>query len=108
MIRLINCFEVADGRDEQFLDLFRAVNAHMAAQPGYAGHQLHRALTPDARYRFVNYVQWESTEHLSAARDDRYRELVAAVIGAGFTSTHALYEIVHEGRPAASAAVGGS
>ncbi|MGH3495530.1 MAG: antibiotic biosynthesis monooxygenase family protein, partial [Sciscionella sp.] len=108
MLRLINCFEVPDGRDDEFLDLFRAVNAHMSAQDGYVGHRLHRALTADARYRFVNYVEWKSTAHLRAARDDRYRELASAVIEAGFTSTHSVYEVVHEGKQAGAGPCGGA
>ncbi len=99
-VRLINCFEVPEGRDEEFLAAFRGVNAYMVSKPGYLGHELHRSLTPQARYRFVNYVTWQSTEHLSAARDERYAELAGAVLAAGFTSTHALYEVVH-GSPAA-------
>jgi heme-degrading monooxygenase HmoA len=98
VVRLINCFEVPGGRDEEFLQRFRAVNAYMVSKPGYCGHHLHKALAPDARYRFVNYVEWQSPEHLAAARDERYRDLVRAVGDAGFTSTHALYDVVHEGR----------
>ena len=97
MVRLINCFEVPDGRDEQFLARFRDVNAYMVGKPGYIAHQLHQSLTAQARFRFVNYVEWESSEHLAAARDDRYGELVRAVLADGFTSTHALYEVVHQG-----------
>ena len=62
MIRYINCFEVPEGRDDEFLRLFRVVNDHMAQQPGYIGHRLHRSVAPDARYRFVNYVEWESVD----------------------------------------------
>ncbi len=97
MIRLINCFEVPEIRDEEFLARFREVNTYMSGQPGYLGHRLHRALVPGARYRFVNYVEWRSADHLAAARDERYRDLVRAVQAAGFSSTHAIYDIVHQG-----------
>lgn len=100
MVRLINCFEVPDGRDEQFLARFREVNKYMVRKTGYVGHQLHQSLTADARYRFVNYVEWQSIEHLTAARDERYGELVRAVLADGFTSTHALYEVLHDGSTA--------
>lgn len=95
-IRLINCFEVPDNRDEEFLARFRDVNEYMAGKAGYLGHRLHRALVPQARYRFVNYVEWRSAQDLTAARDDRYRDLVRAVHTAGFDSTHAIYDIVHQ------------
>jgi heme-degrading monooxygenase HmoA len=62
MIRYMNCFEVPEGRDDDFLRLFGAVNEHMVRQPGYIGHRLHRAVTSGARFRFVNYVEWESVD----------------------------------------------
>lgn len=94
--RLINCFEMPAGREEDFLAAFGQMNAHMAARPGFVGNWLHRSLTADARYRFVNYVEWESPAHLRAARDDRFDQLRAAVLAVGVTSDHALYEIVQQ------------
>lgn len=99
-VRLINCFEVPEGTDEAFLAAFRQVNAYMVGKDGYLSHRLHRALAADARYRYVNYVEWQSAKHLAAARDERYVQLTRAVAEAGATSTHALYEIAHEGRAA--------
>ena len=95
-VRLINCFEVPAGRDDEFMTRWSEINAHMAAKPGYLGHRLHRSLSPDARFRFVNYVEWESVAHLSAGRDERFAALRAAFESAGFTSTHSAYEIVHD------------
>jgi heme-degrading monooxygenase HmoA len=94
--RLINCFEVPPDRDEEFLAMFGEMNAYMAARPGFRGNRLHRSLAPDARYRFVNYVKWESPAHLRAARDDHFDRLRAAILAAGFTSTSSVYEIVQE------------
>ena len=94
--RLINCFEVPSGREEEFLTLFGQINAHMASQPGFVSNRLHRSLPPDARYRFVNYVEWESPAQLRAARDGRFDELRAELLGAGFTSTASVYEVVQE------------
>jgi hypothetical protein len=50
----------------------------------------------------VNYVEWQSAEHLAAARDEQYIQLTRAVLTAGVTSSHALYEIIHEGSTSAS------
>ena len=96
VVRLINCFEVPSGRDEEFLTMFGEMNDYMAARPGFLGNRLHRSLAPDARYRFINYVEWESPAHLRAARDEHFDELRAGILAAGFTSTHAPYEIVQE------------
>lgn len=95
-IRLINCFEVPEGRDEEFLAGFRKVNDYMAAKPGFVGNRLHRALVPEARFRFINYVEWETAEHLDAARDAGYLEVIKAVFAMGATSTHAIFEVVQD------------
>lgn len=92
--RLINCFEVPPHRDDEFLAMFEQMNAYMSVRPGFLGNRLHRSLAPDACYRFVNYVEWESPAHLRAARDEHYDQLRAAILAAGFTSTASVYEIV--------------
>src|SRR4051794_31531715 len=99
MIRYINLFEVPAGRDDDFMAMFREVNEHMAAQPGYLGHRLHRALGPDARYRFVNYVVWESVAHFQAAHGEQFRALVSRPEWRDFTATPALYDVVDERTP---------
>ena len=96
MVRFINCFEVPQGREDEFMDVFTEVNAHMVAQPGYLGHRLHRSLSPDAKYRFVNYVEWESVEHWKAAHGPEFVAMVSRSEWAFFTSTPALYELVDE------------
>jgi quinol monooxygenase YgiN len=79
VITLINCFEVPAGREEEFFAGFKQINAYMRAKKGYVSHKMHRSLTPDARYRFVNIVQWESREACEAAPDDAgLRELISA------------------------------
>ncbi len=97
MVQLINCFEVPAGREDEFFALWREVNAYMVRKPGYLSHQLHRSLTEDARYRFVNYAEWESAEHLRAAHDDGFRALALRPAFAPFTSTPAVYQLAHEG-----------
>jgi heme-degrading monooxygenase HmoA len=97
VVRFINCFEVGEGRDDEFLALWGKVNARMSAQPGYLGHRLHQSLSPEARYRFVNYVEWDSAEHWRDAHDEEFRRLVSDPGWQAFPTTPALYEIVHEG-----------
>lgn len=103
MIPFVNCFEVPGGQEDAFLALWREVNAYMAGKPGYVSHQLHRSLLPEARFRFVNYALWESVEHWQAAHDEGFRQLLADPAWRSFTSTGALYEVVHEGAAAHSA-----
>ncbi|HTT26939.1 MAG TPA: antibiotic biosynthesis monooxygenase family protein [Solirubrobacteraceae bacterium] len=94
----MNCFEVPAGHEDAFLALWQEVNAYMATKPGYVSHRLHRSLAPEARFRFINYAEWESPEHWRAAHDDGFRQLVSRPEWSEFSSTHALYEVVHAGK----------
>lgn len=97
MVRFLNCFEVPEGREDEFFVMWQEVNAYMAAQPGYLGHWLHRSLAPQAKYRFVNYVEWESVEHWQAAHGEHFRAMVRRPGWEAFPTTPALYEVVHQG-----------
>lgn len=101
-VPFVNCFEVPVGREDEFLARWTEVNAYMRAKPGYVAHRLHRSLSPDARYRFVNYVHWDSVEDWQEAHDDGFRRLVSQDGWAEFTSTHALYEVVDEATASSS------
>lgn len=91
-----DCFEVPEGREDDFMHVFEDVNAHMAAQPGYVSHRLHKSLAPDAKYRFINVVEWESPEHWRAAHSPEFMAEASRPEWAFFTSTPALYDIVDE------------
>jgi len=94
-VTFVNCFEIPVGREDEFFGLWQQVNAYMRAKPGYLGHALHRALTPDAAFRFVNAAQWASAEHFQAAHDEGFRALVTQPGWAPFRFRPALYEAVH-------------
>jgi len=90
---LVNLFEVPTGREEDFLDFYRRINAYMRDKPGYVGNRLHRSLGPDARYRFVNVVEWESAKACAAGHDEGFRALAGPPDRLPFTSTPAIYEV---------------
>lgn len=96
-VQFINCFEVPAGREEVFFALWQEVNAYMSAKPGYVSHRLHRSLAPDARFRFVNYAEWETVDDWQAAHDNGFRKLVGQPEWVAFASSHSLYEVVHHG-----------
>lgn len=95
-VTFINCFEVPEGREDAFLTLWRQVNEHMRRQPGYEQHRLHRSLSGDARYRFVNVAKWASVEDWQGAHDEEFRRLVADPRWSEFSSTPALFDVVDE------------
>jgi heme-degrading monooxygenase HmoA len=94
-VTFINLFEVPAGRDEEFWDAWTRINTYMRAKPGYLGHDLHRTVLPDARYRFVNVVRWESRQDWAAAHDEGFRELATHPFLAEYPPSPALYEVVH-------------
>ncbi|HWN31880.1 MAG TPA: antibiotic biosynthesis monooxygenase [Pseudonocardia sp.] len=96
-VAFINCFAVPPGRDEEFLRLWRVVNAYMAAQPGYLDHRLHRALSPESRYRYINVVHWASSAAWQAAHDEGFQALVSEPAWAEFPPVPALCEVLHHG-----------
>jgi heme-degrading monooxygenase HmoA len=94
----INVFEVPAGREDEFFALWRKdFMPHFRAKPGFMSYRMYRSVAPEARFRFVNVTLWESAEHIKAAHDDRFRELVARPEMAGIAAAPGIYEVVSEG-----------
>ena len=100
-IVVINSFEVPPGREDEFLQLWQRVNAYVKRKPGYLSHRLHRAITPEAPFRFVNVASWASKAHFEGAHDAGFRELVERPEWSVFLPHRGLFEVVHEGHAGA-------
>src|SRR5918999_5821223 len=89
---LINPFEVPEGiPDEDFLSGWERAANYMRDQPGFLSTRLHRAVTEDARFRFINVAEWESPQAFQAAvSSDEFREIA----GRGSPGSPGLYEVV--------------
>ncbi len=59
-VTLINSFVVPSGREEAFAAVWTETSAYFRAQAGFVSLRMHRALSPDAQYRFVNVARWAS------------------------------------------------
>jgi len=89
---LINPFEVPAGTDDdEFLRGWERAADHLRQQPGFVATRLHRALRPDARFRFVNVAEWSSAEDFQAAVTSEEFQAIARDAG---PSSPALYEVV--------------
>ena len=97
-ITVINSFEVPAGREDEFLRLWKRVNAYVKRKPGYLSHKLHRAIAPDAPFRFVNVAQWASMAQFEGAHDAGFRQLVENALWSVFLPHRILFEVVHEGQ----------
>jgi len=94
---LMNRFVVPEGRDDAFMALWTETSEYFRAQPGFVSLKLHRAVSADAEYRYVNVATWESAEHYGAPhRTEEFRRLVTQEGWHEFPSSPTLYELVLE------------
>jgi heme-degrading monooxygenase HmoA len=93
-VTLINSFRVDPGRDEQFRALWERTSRYFIARPGFVSLRLHRAVSDDAPYRWVNVAVWESEADFRAAHGtEEFRALVTAPGWSDFPSLPALFEV---------------
>jgi heme-degrading monooxygenase HmoA len=96
-VTLINSFEVDPGRDGAFTELWSRTSGYFRAQPGFVSLRLHRALSPNAPYRYVNVATWASMAQFQAAHQtEEFRQLVGQPSWKEFPSSPAIYEVVTE------------
>ena len=90
---LINPFEVPeDMDDDRFLEGWGRAADYMRSRPGFVASQLHRAVSPNPRFRFVNVAEWESPQDFQAAvRSPEFQAMAAGTP----PNYPALYEVVH-------------
>jgi heme-degrading monooxygenase HmoA len=67
LVILINPFEVPKGKEDACLVFWEKAAAYMKRQPGFIAARLHRAISPEARFHFINIAEWQSPEHFQAA-----------------------------------------
>ena len=90
---LINAFEVPPDADDAFLRGWEAARDYLRTQPGYVDTALHRAVSPDADFRFVNVARWESAQHFQAATQSAgFRQAAQDLVE--YRAHPALYEVV--------------
>jgi heme-degrading monooxygenase HmoA len=91
-VTLINAFEVPAEADEPFIAGWERARDFLATKDGFTATALHRALRPDAEFRFVNVARVDSPQAWQQAIAD------PAFPGAKmpFKAHPSLYEVVHE------------
>ncbi len=89
---LINAFEVPADQDEAFLSEWEVTRDVLREQPGYLATQLHRSLSPQADFRFVNIGRYESPQAFrSAIQQPAFQ---AASSGIAYAAHPSLYEVI--------------
>lgn len=96
-VTLINSFRVPPERDEAFRALWEQTSRYFIRQPGFRSLRLHRAVSDDAAYRWVNVARWDNEAAFRAAHGTaEFREVVTAPGWEEFPSTPVLFEVVTE------------
>lgn len=93
-VTLINSFQVPPGRDAEFRALWGRTSRYFIARPGFVSLRLHRAVSDDAPYRWVNVAVWESEDDFRAAHGtEEFRSLVTVSGWSEFPSLPMLFEV---------------
>jgi heme-degrading monooxygenase HmoA len=94
-VTLMNKFVVPPERDDAFVALWTEASGYFRARPGFRSLRLHRAVQPDAEFRFVNVASWDTLADFRAAHDtDECRALIGQEAWKEFPSSPALYEVL--------------
>jgi len=89
---LINTFEVPPDANDAFLTSWEASRQFLRAQPGYLATRLHRSLSPETDFRFVNIGRYANPQAFQAAvSQPEFREAAAAI---QHRAHPGLYEVV--------------
>jgi heme oxygenase (mycobilin-producing) len=89
---LINAFEVPPDDDDAFLAKWEGTREFLHNQPGYLATRLHRSLSPEADFRFVNLGRYTSPQAFQAAiGQPGFRQAAAAI---QHRAHPGLYEVV--------------
>jgi heme-degrading monooxygenase HmoA len=90
---LINAFEVPPEADDDFIRGWEAARDYLQTQPGYLDTALHRAVSPDAAFRFVNIARWQSPQQFQAAvQSPGFREASQGLVA--YRPHPGLYEVI--------------
>ena len=74
---LINPFEVMEEDSEGFIAFWEKARDYLKEQPGFISTRLHQALSPQARFMFINVAEWASEEHFTAAvESEAFQEII--------------------------------
>ena len=94
-VTLINRFAVRPDDDAAFRALWTETSHYFRAQPGFLSLRLHRAVSADADYRWVNVANWSSEADFRAAHStEEFRRVVTQPGWQQFPSSPMLFQIV--------------
>lgn len=95
-VTLINVFEIPEDRVEEFVKGWSERAKLMSGKPGFRDTALHRALSSETRFQFVNISHWDSEDTYQTATADPQFQASAAMAQAipNLAAHPALYRVV--------------
>ncbi|EDL55380.1 hypothetical protein VSAK1_22609 [Vibrio mediterranei AK1] len=90
---LINTFSVDAASEADALAYWESARDILVQQPGYINTTLHKALSKDATYMYVNVANWESKQHFIAAISAMRKQLPENHLD-GVVADPNLYEVI--------------
>jgi heme-degrading monooxygenase HmoA len=91
---LINVFEIPEGKEDEALADWESCYAIVKKAPGFISAKLHRAITPNAKFKLINVGEWETPKHFEEAiSTPEFQEVVARGLGQ-YPHYPALFEVV--------------
>lgn len=91
-LTVIVAYEVAYEDCDRFLDSWEKANDCLKEQPGFISTALHRAISANPDFRFVNVGRWESADAFRAATQGEGFRNASGRLDA-FTMHAAAYEV---------------
>ncbi len=95
-VTLINVFSVPRGKEDEFVQWWQDVKAHITAQPGFISGTFHRSIKPDSRYNFINVAIWQNEEVYWKAYERSVTPMKSKLSGLGVEMVPALYQVAFE------------
>jgi heme-degrading monooxygenase HmoA len=89
----INVYSVPHGKEEEFFRWWHELKETIVDRPGFIKGRLHRSLQPDARFNFINVVEWENSDY-SQAYEHNVQWMQAKLAAFGAETTPALFAVV--------------
>ncbi|MBW3694857.1 antibiotic biosynthesis monooxygenase [Vibrio sp. T187] len=92
---LINTFSVAGEKEAETLAYWEEARDILEQQPGYVSTKLHRSLSTDATYRFVNVAVWQTSKQFKEAIANMQAVLPKLALE-GVSADPNLYEVIRD------------
>ena len=61
-VTLINPFEVSIDKENKCIELWNKAAEHLSKQEGFISTKLHKSISENPKFLYVNIAEWESPE----------------------------------------------